>query len=479
MLLKIRNFGPIQSCDIDLSKNFTLIVGQNNIGKSYAISLVYVLLKVMSRRPDPRLYNAYYHREFRESQQTEAWLAEVSKNVEDSEHGDDVDITKDVASQLAHFLGSTFLFELQEAFEGTFNDILNLPNRLSREDLEFSVQQKDFTVCFGISDGKLIVKNIDFGSRQFVLRIIKTNRSIKHAGKQTFIYASHGSPDLFKANFRGLIGSLIEKFTDEGSTTAANLHYLPASRSGLYQALSAFGQIIAELSKSRSYLTRKIELPAISETVSDYFLKLSDIRVIPQTKLNRAFSEIAEKIEREILKGKVEFETKTKRLLYRPDKINLTLDLSATSSMVSEISPIVTYLKYVLPNTEMQLARSARWRSEPESRQIVIIEEPEAHLHPEVQLMLMDAFCDLVNDTRTRIIMTSHSNYIFNKVNNLVIAGKIPHEALQALLFQSTPKGSQAVSMSVGKFGVDDENFADVSEHLYAERVELLKSKQK
>ncbi|MFA8393778.1 AAA family ATPase [Burkholderia ubonensis] len=478
MLLKIRNFGPIQSCDIDLSKNFTLIVGQNNIGKSYAISLVYVLLKVLSRRPDPRIYaSSYYHRDLRDDKLM-TWLDGVVKELGSSTSGADVDITKDVATYFISALNTTFLLELQDAFEGTFNDLLNLQNRLNRDALEFSIHQFPLSIKFGIIDGKLTIKDIDFGGHQFVLRTIKAVRTIKHADRQTFVYASNASPDLFKGNFLSLLGDLMDQLYTSGATTAASLHYLPASRSGLYQALSAFGQIIAELSKSRSYLTRKIELPAISETVSDYFLKLSDIRINPQAKLNRTFIEIAEKIENEILKGKVEFETKTKRLLYKPDKIDLTLDLSATSSMVSEISPIVTYLKYVLPNTELALARSARWRTEPTSCQVLIIEEPEAHLHPEVQIMLMDAFSRLVGETRTRIIMTSHSNYIFNKVNNLVISEKIPHDALQAILFRSTTKGSEAVNLPAGKYGVDDENFADVSEKLYEERVELLKTKQ-
>jgi AAA15 family ATPase/GTPase len=104
MLLKIRNFGPIQNCDIDLSKNITLIVGQNNIGKSYAISLVYVLLKVMSRRPDPRLYGGIYYREFHDSKILGKWLDEIASEVEAAKNGDDIDITKGVETQFAYSL---------------------------------------------------------------------------------------------------------------------------------------------------------------------------------------------------------------------------------------------------------------------------------------------------------------------------------------------------------------------------------------
>ncbi|WP_180818266.1 hypothetical protein, partial [Vibrio parahaemolyticus] len=72
-----------------------------------------------------------------------------------------------------------------------------------------------------------------------------------------------------------------------------SVHYLPASRSGLYQALSAFGQIIAELSKNRSFLSKKIELPGISEPVSDYFIRLSDIRVQKKSFEDKEINKIA------------------------------------------------------------------------------------------------------------------------------------------------------------------------------------------
>ncbi len=41
MIIKIRNFGAIKSCDIDLDKDLIAIFGENNIGKSYAISAAY------------------------------------------------------------------------------------------------------------------------------------------------------------------------------------------------------------------------------------------------------------------------------------------------------------------------------------------------------------------------------------------------------------------------------------------------------
>jgi len=119
-----------------------------------------------------------------------------------------------------------------------------------------------------------------------------------------------------------------------------NIYYLPASRSGLYQALSAFGQIIAELSKSRKFTTKKVELPSISEPLSDYFLELSNIKVRKKEIQNRV-TKIANQIENSILNGKIEFDNESKKIMFRPNGTDLKLDLSYTSSMVSEVSPII------------------------------------------------------------------------------------------------------------------------------------------
>ena len=45
MIIELQNFGPIKSFKFDTSKDMHAIFGKNNIGKSYAISAVYLILK--------------------------------------------------------------------------------------------------------------------------------------------------------------------------------------------------------------------------------------------------------------------------------------------------------------------------------------------------------------------------------------------------------------------------------------------------
>ena len=45
MKISIHCLGPIHSYEFDLDKDFHLIVGRNSVGKSYAITVVYLILK--------------------------------------------------------------------------------------------------------------------------------------------------------------------------------------------------------------------------------------------------------------------------------------------------------------------------------------------------------------------------------------------------------------------------------------------------
>ena len=191
----------------------------------------------------------------------------------------------------------------------------------------------------------------------------------------------------------------------------------------------------------------------MSEPVSDYFISLSNIRVQKSRFENTALNVIANEIEEKILKGKVEFNPQTKQLLYTPNETDLTLELSSASSMVSELAPIVSFLRYTLT-----LENKPRWKNSRESKayHLIMIEEPEAHLHPEVQIMLMEIFSKLVKNN-VKIILTSHSNYIFNKFNNLIMSKDLEPNKIQAAVFVKSNKGSKLDNLDINEDFVESD----------------------
>ncbi|MFN9279218.1 MAG: AAA family ATPase [Betaproteobacteria bacterium] len=473
MRLTIDSFGPIGTADFDLDRDFILIVGQNNIGKSYAISLMYAIIKSFSRFR--RLPYYYYDDEFegRPSSEIKKLVAATTESLA-SDGTYDKEITEEVTEAWKSLVSSTMVLALQQTLNGTFSDVANLQNRRSPRPLMVRLEDDKFLVELGVDGAQLVISKFEIKGRSFLVRKVKQNRSIKHGEQHTILYLPEGNPRHLESSVLSLLRGLSAELVESACGRVFDLHYLPASRSGLYQSLSAFGQIVAELSKSRTALRQKIELPGISEPLSDYYLKLSDVRVIPSEAATEAFHKAAAAIESEILHGTVEFESKTRRLLFKPTGVDLSLDLSATSSMVSEISPIASYLKYVLPRSQATFSRTRHYGPEEEFSQLLILEEPEAHLHPEIQVKLVEILATLARTSRTKIVVTSHSNYIFNKCSNLIISGAIDSTRFEAILFSSEAGGSITKELSVNRFGISDDNFGETGENLFEERRRLI-----
>lgn len=476
MKLKIQNFGPILNAEIDLDRDFILIVGQNNIGKSYAISLIYSIIKSFNKFRRAPIYYYMDELDIKNPQEIKKIISQITNIIQKSTKRD-VDITNEINEILKIHVSLKIIPQLQQTLNGTFSDVRNLPNKKSKSQLRIILEDDKFLIEIGVKEDEIFVSQIKIKNSNFVARKVNQNRSIKFEIQKTIIYYPNDNQKHFEESISKILFIETTSIIDSVCGPIFDLHYLPASRSGLYQSLSAFGQIIAELSKSRTGLRHKIELPGISEPLSDYFLKLSDIKVTASETESTAFHLIAKSIEKDILKGTVEFESKTRRLLFQPTGIDLSLDLSSTSSMVSEISPIASYLKYILPRSKSNIERLYVRSRKAAASQLLIIEEPEAHLHPEVQIKFLEILAKLALEENIKIIITSHSNYIFNKCSNLIIGNKINKEKFESILFVDGEQGSSTQELISDQFGIEDENFSDTGENLFSERSILIQEK--
>lgn len=82
------------------------------------------------------------------------------------------------------------------------------------------------------------------------------------------------------------------------------------------------------------------------------------------------------------------------------------LPLAATSSMVTELAPLILVLRS---------ASSIPW---------LILEEPEAHLHPRLQRKLAQVLVRLVKKG-VRVVVTSHSATFCQQINHFIRAGAL------------------------------------------------------
>lgn len=84
------------------------------------------------------------------------------------------------------------------------------------------------------------------------------------------------------------------------------------------------------------------------------------------------------------------------------------MPLKNTSSKVTELAPVVLYLRHVV-----------------QSGNLLIIEEPEAHLHPKMQAAFTRLLVAAVQ-AGIRILITTHSEWILEELANLVRLSELP-----------------------------------------------------
>lgn len=126
-------------------------------------------------------------------------------------------------------------------------------------------------------------------------------------------------------------------------------------------------------------------------------------------KLNKQNDELLEKILRQLFKGEIKVEGD--KFTYKFE--NTEIPLSAAASSIKEIAPLFLLMK----NTDYRNVS-------------VLLEEPEAHLHPSLirKTALLIAF--LINKG-AYVQITTHSSYFLNQINNLIKLSYIKQKDIQ------------------------------------------------
>ena len=139
-------------------------------------------------------------------------------------------------------------------------------------------------------------------------------------------------------------------------------------------------------------------------TVSDFISNIITIN-----KDNGIFSDIAKQLEKELFHGHVTLSDSSKNTTpeIKYTTKNYAIPLHRTSSTISEIAPFTLYLKHIVGRNSL-----------------LIIEEPEAHLHPANQIIFAKYIVKMIQDG-LNIIITTHSVVLLEQLGKHILAGKI------------------------------------------------------
>ena len=249
-------------------------------------------------------------------------------------------------------------------------------------------------------------------------------------------------------------------------------YYLPANRTGV---MHAHRVVVGSLIGQAAYagFRQDTPLPQLSGVLADFLEQLVGLQ---EDRRKGPKQPIAERIEERVLQGNILIKSSPvgyPEFFYRPNGLKFDLGLVNSSSMVSELAPVVLYLRHVVRPGET-----------------LIIEEPEAHLHPAMQVEFMRQLAAVVK-FGVRVIITTHSEWVLDELTNLVRLSELSESGRQGIeggpyaltpeelgvwLFEpkKRPKGSVVKEIPFdGEFGGFRSGFDDVALGTYNDYAEI------
>ena len=522
--LSVTDFGPIAKAKIDL-RPLTVFVGPSNTGKSYMAVLIYAMhqfFSTYSGRKDFRSFSRVKQRQNLDLSEHDLsslynWAKEMLSKLETTEQG------------------GAYSVELPESIAALVRPMLNNIAHLN-EDLEGEI-----TRCFGVDKAKILIRHPGDGETTFSLRhntsekagrndplgyeVTVTEQGVKiDASIPNTMPLQMNIEDISVLLSNWNIDCLIEMenmgLRKVGSAEAANwnvdwlvemenmgedenakkvlidllrilansialgivgplshpAYYLPADRAGVMHAHQvAVRGLIA--SASRVALRRDSPMPVLSGVLGDFLEQLVSLTSFSSMHgESQDDNALALRMEQALLRGTVRVERSEidyPSFVYRPANWKRDLPLMNASSMVSELAPVVLYLRHMVQPGDL-----------------LIIEEPESHLHPAMQVEFIRQLAAAVQ-SGIRILLTTHSEWVLEGLANIVRLSELPEARRKGITsadFALSPddvgvwrfeRSSEERGSVVNKslldveFGTFPSGFGDISEDAYNEYAEI------
>lgn len=472
----VRDFGPVASADLEM-RPLTVFVGPSNTGKSCLATLIYALHRCFHGAPERTLARRPGWRLHFDSMPTtvgeptiENFSQWVGRRPDDRAAST---LPEDVVSGIRSFL------EAGEGLISRFADLLPRyygtarPADLVRHD---GPERATVELDCELPDRRRARYRFDFdedraqASGEVSDSFVRDSRAV--ADLRTPPDAANPWERPPDSEGPALLEWLAVRIMEESvEPLRRRAHYLPADRSG---AMNAYPAIVTGLLQSAAATpepgaSNHPLLPRISaEFLGDLYWADPDRN--PSTELTG----LAERIEERMLAGRIALrrnEVGAPRITYRPHSWTTDLPIARASSMVSELAPVVLYLRHLVRPGDL-----------------FIIEEPESHLHPAMQAAFMRRIARIMQ-AGVRVIVTTHSEWVMDTLGNLVYASRLFHDEAKPLthenaalrpeevgvwLFHRGERGSSVKEIRLDpEVGLYPADYDDIADAIYNESVKI------
>ena len=494
----VENFGPISQASVAL-RPLTVFIGPSNTGKSYLSILLYALYQCFGsgiRFPYGHARRLGYRQESifhwladstelgpAEMKEFRDWLSkQIKENFQFSPEGEVVisspldPLPEQVTSYIRTFVEQPQGFEnnVERQIGRCFG--VDHPHELIRRSksrtgarVELSIPRKDSA---GIVRYELQLRKsgIQFSG------VIGGAEPLPYDIPPIDTWAEYNDTDRSTGKHLGrvLASMASSAFTSLLHPFYQNAYYLPADRTGVMHSHQVVVSTLVQ-NATAAGIRPFGNTPILSGVLADFLSELIEMSGMPRRSRQRHIEALATRLEENVLGGAVRMEstqTGYPNFTYRPDGWNGNLPMMRASSMVSELAPVALYLRH--------LVREGN---------VLIIEEPESHLHPAMQVAFTRELAAAVL-AGVRVIVTTHSEWLLEELANLVRLSQVPGEERQGIaggdvalrpeqvgawLFTPsvTSKGSTVTEIDIDESGLYPSGFNDVAVALHNDWAEI------
>ena len=469
------NFGPIARGTVDL-RPLTVFVGPSNTGKTYFATLIYALHRCLDgfqRLPYRHHYPFWQDSRSEEpASDADTWKEEIQNVIEKLETEGRAfrfsDLPKRAQDMIQAALKDPKLFganlndELVRCFDlESVSDLVRLSGRPGKMKVSLAVSEEDrklWRFRMGVSksgittDGR--IEDMVLLPEGWSASASRPDRLFRRLRMSIKERRGLDSPRfrwyLFEEFFEDLLYVAADSTVEPGET-----HYLPATRSGIMQSHRVIVSSLVKRS-TRAGLERFSEIPTLSGVVADFLDQL--ILYEEGRTTNRPMNALADVLERETLAGQIRVNRLPSggypEFVYRPQGTEEDIRLTRVSSMVSELVPVVLFLRSIVKRDDM-----------------LIIEEPEAHLHPAAQTQMAVALARMVR-AGVRVVVTTHSDWLLQQIGNLIREGELGEKTGEPTSEESLPSSLRPSDVGVWLFRKDETSASSTVEEIPFDRIE-------
>lgn len=400
----VKGYGKINEAEIEIVPAM-MFIGDNNSGKSYLMQLIWGMISSY----ESIFKNTKHLDEYKNCHSLiETLIKESSENKQTKSY---VLNTKTADLFIKYFNKSLDINKDNLVKEILNTDSVSINhleikdfNMNSIETMNVSIEQSNVTDNDRFNDddnSPLYIKQLRVKIGGYGIgTVINTNWEDKELNSEMFI----------KEIILFIIKSILFKDIDIPFTRVnrKNLVFLPAARTGFMLAYKDISSV--SIKKSQLYFEAENEA---AEYRSPYPLSvtrfLEDITSLSDSGFNKSinYEDVVSLIENDIYHGNLEIENKNSNVFrYKEEGLDEAISLHLTSSMITELAPLLFYLK-----SNIQI-------------KTLIIEEPEAHLHLKAQKKLIKAL-SLLRKKGINIWITTHSDTVSQEISNLIKLKKV------------------------------------------------------